>query len=278
METNLETMEEHLATLNRRRDLLLRLKRARDEVKAVEAALREADLTENWTQPQVNDHETLDLSGLVKFKHDLFSSKFSVAQFDSWIAACELIFESVPRQFVNDTSKVIFARHQCLDVEEGFFRAYLTTIPKEDQQSILNNWTTYTNWLRKTRIFETSYQVAGHRIRLDASKQRPGQHPLHFDAYLTKIERKGTLQTDKERAYLYYNKLLPDLQNEIQKSLPALPTSRVQMVRESIRLWNTLSPTQRRRDPFSAFKRTREANYNDQEAPRPKKPNYGQNC
>jgi hypothetical protein len=115
-----------------------------------------------------------------------------------------------------------------------------------ERREAIENWEYFKKWtislIRNSATLQSDTMA-----QLERARQRPGQDPREFHAYLDTLERHFARKSEDDRALAFFAKLLPELRRYIQEHILILPTTRDEMVTTASHYWNLLGRKRKRR-------------------------------
>jgi hypothetical protein len=155
---------------------------------------------------------------------------------DEWIRDLQRAFDGAPRKFKRDRTKIIFAvDYLAAECRERWYQ-HIDSLGTAGKKKAEESWAIFEEW-STTLTKDAENRELTVAEELERAKQRSDQSPIAFDTYLSQVENQQPPRTDKERAQLYFVKLLPELRNTLKTHHLVIPQSRSELVNLAMRHW-----------------------------------------
>lgn len=173
-----------------------------------------------------------------------FHLNFKVQDRLEWLADVKRDFEGAPWNYRHDTQKILHALSLMEPICRQRWDRHFAEKILEVSRSDVETWEHFEEWT--ITLIKNSLTIqADAMVALNAARQRPGQDPRDFHAYLDSLEQNFERAPEEERAYHFHAKLRFELRTKIEEHLINLPKTRDQMVLVATQFWNKMEAAKR---------------------------------
>jgi hypothetical protein len=184
----------------------------------------------------------------IKFKSiPQFTLEYNLQRREDWLYDLHYMFEGAPAKFENNGKNKILAAVSNMNnlCRQRWYR-HVAEKDADRQRSIQSDWDYFKEWtislIRNAKSLESDMMR-----QLVNSRQRPGQDPREFHAYLGTLEGYFPRKAEDERALSFFAKLDSGLQRYMQEHVIDLPKDRDSMVSYAKHYFDLMHPYARKR-------------------------------
>ncbi|KAF4332523.1 gag polymerase env poly [Fusarium beomiforme] len=165
---------------------------------------------------------------------------------DAWLSDLNRAFTGARRRYRKDYKKILTAMDN-MDAEgRGRWDRYVDELPEIEREAVEENWEAFKEW-SLSLIKDSANREPLLMKQLENAQQRDNQSPQEFHQYLDSIEKNFPRPSERQRALVFYAKLLPSLQDHISLHSPEIPNTREGVVTLATRFWDSMRGRTKRR-------------------------------